>query len=523
MSWFSDLRAAAEHASRLASSNEYFAKTALRIRPKSGGLVPLIYNDAQRKLNSLLDAQLASKGMVRAIVVKGRQFGISTAIAGRYLKKTIQTPGIRCIVVAHTKPASGNLLKMIKRYIEHMPDDLKPSVGTSNSEEIIFDKTDSGYAIAVATEEGAGRSDTAQLLHGSECSRWPDMQEQLSALFQTVPRVPGSEIILESTSANYGDAWHQMWNAAEAGESEFQPIFLSWANHEEYQETPPSDWEPDAESRELAAQYGLTPAQLYWRKLKIAELRSDVLFRVEYPLSALESFQATSTFDSFIPNDDVARARKCTDNLAYGDLILGVDIGRTHDATCIARRRGRQILSVERHHIDDLMGVAGLVAKMIDDEKPAVAYLDSTGLGVGVVDRLHERGYHEVVPVNFSTRSTEAPVVNESGREQLQFANRRSQIYGHLLQALGGNFRLPDDERLHSELISVGYKHQSSGAVLLEEKALVKKRLGFSPDLADAVALCFAEGPPGARVGTSGAPKGFAKGYQIRYPEHGVA
>lgn len=503
MDWIADVREWGENQARLANDNEYFARTALRIRPKAGGLIPLVYNNAQRELNRLLDAQLATKGMCRAIVTKGRQFGISTAIAGRFLKKTIQTPGIRCIVVAHTKPASGNLLKMIKRYIDHMPDDLKPSVGTSNAEELIFDRLDSGYAVAVATEEGAGRSDTAQLLHGSECSRWPDMQEQLSALFQTVPRVPGSEIILESTSANYGDAWHQMWNAAEAGESEFQSIFLSWANHEEYQETPPADWELDAESRELSAQYGLTPAQLYWRKLKIAELRSDVLFRVEYPLSALESFQATSTFDSFIPNDDVMRARKCTDDLAYGELILGVDIGRTHDSTCISRRRGRQILSVDRHHIEDLMSVAGTIATIIDKEKPARVYVDSTGLGVGVTDRLAERGYHEVVPVNFSTRSTESPVTNEAGREQLQYANRRSQIYGHLRQALAGNFRLPDDERLHKELIAVGYKHQSSGALLLEEKALVKKRLGFSPDLADAVALCFADGPPGARVGSS--------------------
>jgi len=520
MSW-DDVAAEAEHQSRLATDNEYFARTALRIRPKAGGLIPLVYNNAQRKLTSLLDAQLATKGMVRAIVAKGRQFGISTAITGRFLKKTVQTQGIRCIVVAHTKPASGNLLKMIKRYVEHMPDDLKPAVGTSNAEELIFDKMDSGYAVAVATEEGAGRSDTAQLLHGSECSRWPDMQEQLSALFQTVPRVPGSEIILESTSANYGDAWHQMWNAAEAGESEFQPIFLSWANHEEYQETPPPDWEMDAESRELAAQYGLTPAQLYWRKLKIAELRSEVLFKIEYPLSALESFQATSTFDSFIPNDDVLRARKYQgSDLAYGDLILGVDIGRTHDASTIARRRGREILSVTRHHIPDLMAVAGLIATTIDKEKPKVVYVDSTGLGVGVCDRLAERGYTEVVPINFASKSSEAPVTDANGREQFQFANMRSAIYGHLWTALAGRFKLPDDEALHSELIACGYKHQSSGAVLLEEKSLVKKRLGFSPDRSDSIALCFSEGPPGTRVGTSTSDSRFSQRTELRYPEH---
>jgi hypothetical protein len=517
-SWFSSVESASEHERRLLTDNEHFARTALHIRPKAGGLIPLVYNKPQIKLTRLLDQQVASTGMVRAIVCKGRQFGISTAITGRFLKKTIQTPGIRCIVIAHTRPASGNLLKMIKRFIDHMPAELKPSVGTSNSEELIFDRTDSGYAVAVATEEGAGRSDTAQLLHGSECSRWPDMQEQLSALFQTVPRVPGSEIILESTSQNYGDAWHQMWNAAEAGENGYLPVFLSWADHDEYRETPGPGWTRTPEENELATLYGLDDAQLCWRRLKIAELRSEVLFKIEYPLSALESFQATNTFESFIKSEDVIRARK-SEPLASGDLVIGVDIGRTHDSTCVARRRGRELISVDKHHIDDLMGVAGLISKIIDKEKPAAVYIDSTGLGVGVCDRLAERGYSEVVPVNFATKSTEAPVINEAGREQIQYANRRSQIYGYLKQALEGQFKLPDSEQLHSELISMGYRHNSSGALLLTEKSEVKKTLGFSPDLADSVALTMADGPPGTRIGKR--DKNFDR--TLTYPKWGIA
>jgi hypothetical protein len=255
------------------------------------------------------------------------------------------------------------------------------------------------------------------------------MQEQLSALFQTVPRMPGSEIVLESTGVGYGDDWHKFWNAAEAGENGYLPIFLSWADHDEYQETPPPDFERNHhEERELGALYGLTDALLWWRRLKIAELRSETLFKIEYPLSALESFQSAQTFDSFILSADVLKARKCTDDLAYGDLILGVDIGRTRDSTCIARRRGRQILTVERHHIDDLMAVAGQIATIIDKEKPVGVYVDSTGLGVGVTDRLQERGYHEVQAVNFSTKSTEAPATDEAGGAQMQYHNRRSHL-----------------------------------------------------------------------------------------------
>ena len=40
----------------------------------------------------------------------------------------------------------------------------------------------------------------------------------------------------------------------------------------------------------------------------------------------------------------------------------------------------------------------------------------------------------------------------------------------------------------------------SSGAIVLEDKASIKKRLGFSIDEADSCALCFSDGPPGVRI-----------------------
>ena len=82
--------------------------------------------------------------------------------------------------------------------------------------------------VATATEQGAGRSGTANYLHGSEVAFWHDLQEQLAALFQIVPDEPGSEIVLESTSMAYGDQWHQFWRKAVAGENGYQAIFMPW-------------------------------------------------------------------------------------------------------------------------------------------------------------------------------------------------------------------------------------------------------------------------------------------------------
>jgi hypothetical protein len=244
-------------------------------------------------------------------------------------------------------------------------------------------------------------------------------------------------------------------------------------------------------------------------------MRSVARFQQEYPLTAEESFMAANTRETFIKSADVLKARKEQRDLAYGELVLGVDIGRTHDHTTIAWRRGRAVIKVKRYKIPDLMAVAGVVGKIIDAENPARVFVDSTGLGQGVVDRLHERGYDEVEGVNFSSKSTESV---PDGQEPMYF-NRRSQIYGNLRDALETNFKLPDDDSLHTQLCAAGYKHRSDGSIQLEEKAEIKKRLGTSPDDADAVALAMAE-PIGSRIVR---PSSSNFNRPINYPNLGVA
>ena len=59
---------------RLRTDFAFFARKCLFIRTKSGELVPLVLNKAQKHLHERLEAQRA-RGKVRAIIVKGRQLG----------------------------------------------------------------------------------------------------------------------------------------------------------------------------------------------------------------------------------------------------------------------------------------------------------------------------------------------------------------------------------------------------------------------------------------------------------------
>ena len=59
---------------------------------------------------------------------------------------------------------------------------------------------------------------------------------------------------------------------------------------------------------------------------------------------------------------------------------------------------------------------------------------------------------------------------------------------------------MPKDEGLLDDLCAVNKKYDTRGRLQLESKEDVKKRLGRSPDKADALALTFAE--PVYDVGT---------------------
>jgi hypothetical protein len=501
MSWINDVRSEGERVTRLANDLEFYCSENLRIRPKAGGLVPFLWNPAQRELHRRIEEQKAKTGRVRVIVLKARQMGISTYFAGRFYKNTTALPGVRTQIIAHEKPASRNLFALVKRFHENMPDAIKQPTGADNAEELIFSSIDSGYMVSVATEEGAGRSGTANFAHLSEAAFWHSLQEQLAALVQTIPDIDGTEIAIETTGNQFGDELHQLWRRAEAGDSEFMPVFLPWSIDPTYRKALPEGFTMTTEEAALAEVHGLDAEQICWRRAKISQIGSVQHFEREFPLIPEQAFMA-SQFDSFITSDLVLTARKAKDIGPYGNLIVGVDpAGMGDDSTAIAWRRGHCITKIERHHKLTTMEIAGLVQRIIRDDRPAKVAIDVGGLGVGVYDRLIEQGHSDVVTaVNFGSKAVEPPPLDETGKASGGNANRRAELWNNMKTALqGGHFSIPDRDSLHADLTSVGYKFDSQGRLLLEAKADMKKRGMPSPDEADAVALCFSE-PGGSPV-----------------------
>ena len=166
---------------------------------------------------------------------------------------------------------------------------------------------------------------------------------------------------------------------------------------------------------------------------------------------------------------------------------LGVDVARFgSDRTVICARQGDWVIEMESFTKKDTMETAGLVRQFVKRHSPSRVRVDAIGVGAGVVDRLKELGVPGVTGINVARRAT----------NQEHFANLKAELYDGLRDRFQqGRVRIPNDQKLISELASIRYSFTSSGQIRIEDKDELRSRGKPSPDLADALMLAFAHTP----------------------------
>ena len=271
---------------------EHYAAMCLKIRTKAGAIEPLVLNSAQRHLHARLEEQRASTGKVRALVLKGRQEGVSTYVEGRYFWRVTRRRGVRAFILTNNDDASTAIFGMARRFYDNCPEDARPFRSASNAKELVFSQLDSGYKIATAGSEAAGRSETLQYFHGSEVAYWPNAKAHVSGALQAVPDAPDTEVILESTSAGRAGLFFEMCERAMRGEGEYILVFVPWFWDAGYRKPVPEGFELTGEEIEYKELHGLDDEQIAWRRSKIEELHGVHSFRREYPATPGEAFSA---------------------------------------------------------------------------------------------------------------------------------------------------------------------------------------------------------------------------------------
>lgn len=188
-----------------------------------------------------------------------------------------------------------------------------------------------------------------------------------------------------------------------------------------------------------------------------------------------------------------------------GRRVYGIDVARSGgDRTVYATFQGHVVHGVDRRPRQSTMVTAGEVFNLLAWPH-AIAVIDITGLGAGVLDRVREQGRscHGFVASGGTDRR------DRTG--DLGFRNCRSASVWNVREMLdpayNARLALPDDELLIGDLTAPKWSVTSTGKIAVESKEDVAKRLGRSPDDGDAVtyACWFASAPRTPFAGDVGA------------------
>lgn len=168
----------------------------------------------------------------------------------------------------------------------------------------------------------------------------------------------------------------------------------------------------------------------------------------------------------------------------YKDMprIMGVDVARFGDDRCVIfKRQGLMAFEPETHQDVDNMTFTGIVARQIDEWGPDAVFIDA-GRGEGIIDRLRQLGYKNVVEVPFGGKAI----------LDTRYSNKRAEMWDGVRQWLEQGGSLPYNPDLRAELAMPEYSFDALNRVKLESKEKIKEKMGNSPDMADALCLTFA-------------------------------
>lgn len=203
-------------------------------------------------------------------------------------------------------------------------------------------------------------------------------------------------------------------------------------------------------------------------------------------------------YNELVPDDGVVEA--------------GVDVGGGGDCTVIYERRGPVAGRVETFRDADPMRTVARLVEKINEWGVTKVKVDSTGIGWALAGRLRElSSRHNVAGIKTggTTHAAEVLPINAASAPSVRLARQRLNKRAELWWDVGresARLKLWDltnvSDDVIAELCEPRYEIMDSGGkIKIERKDEVIKRLGRSPDLADALLLAFYS--PARQVQTS--------------------
>lgn len=232
----------------------FWAAMYVFIKQKGGGEdVHFRLNRPQRKLIMRFERMRLKGKPIRLILLKARQWGGSTAtqIYMAWLQ-LVHKVGLNSLIVGHVKDASTEVKDMFDKLIKEYPISMLYEMGESynDTEPKIVGVGQSGnihripqrsckIKVGTAEKPNSARGGDYNLVHCTEVGLWVTTdgktpEQIVRSACSGILLKPYTMIVYESTANGTGNFFQREYDAAKAGKSQFESLFISWFEIEQY-------------------------------------------------------------------------------------------------------------------------------------------------------------------------------------------------------------------------------------------------------------------------------------------------
>lgn len=243
---------------------------------------------------NIVQEQINDDDSLRRIILKARQFGVSTNELLKLLDYVMWTPNKTVAILAHEQDAIQKLFRIVRRAYKFLDPNIRPQLerGGGSKYEMFFPEHNSRIYCDLES-----RGDTIHRLHVSEMAFMKD-PKRLMATIEAVPIHTGT-VTVETTPNGMGNHFYDFWNSLDLGYSKH---FFPWYFFPEYALESTVAIQYTDEELEMIQKakrlFGIdiSPEQMAFRRFKKSEARAlgDVNhFIQEYPEDDQSCFLST--------------------------------------------------------------------------------------------------------------------------------------------------------------------------------------------------------------------------------------
>lgn len=318
----------------------FWAATFVYIKRKGGGDDVLFrLTRPQRRFVEVLEKARRADKPIRLVLLKARQWGGSTT-SQLYMGwlQLIHKVGLNSLIIAHQGAGSDEIKDMFDRMIKSYPIEMLYSLNESYNEKeptlvgvgrsgSIHRVPQRNCKIKIGTAErpDSCRGGDYNLVHLSEVGLWKvtdgkKPEDIVRSACSGVLLKPYTMIVYESTANGTGNFFQKEYDDAKNGRSQFDAMFVSWFDIEQYS-IPPDDIEEFASaiyankesdnvvsSRAESGKYiwwlweqGATLEAINWYIQERAKYNEHGLMAAEFPSDDVEAFvhSGSRVFDKY--------------------------------------------------------------------------------------------------------------------------------------------------------------------------------------------------------------------------------